>query len=171
MLLTDDFTRLTLDAIALCTMDFRFNSFYSERMHPFIDAMLEFLVLSGNRGTRPPVLNKIIGSSEVEEIKKCQEVMNGIGQQIITDRRANPVEGEDMLNTLMYGVDKKGNIMRDELIAAQMVTFLIAGMFQIRMQCPYTTLLMSRRTRDNKWCIVISIRTIDAKPSNLPPST
>lgn len=36
---TDDFTRLTLDAIALCAMDFRFNSFYKESMHPFIDAL------------------------------------------------------------------------------------------------------------------------------------
>ena len=27
---TDDFTRLTLDTLALCAMDYRFNSFYTE---------------------------------------------------------------------------------------------------------------------------------------------
>jgi cytochrome P450/NADPH-cytochrome P450 reductase len=30
--LTDDFTRLTLDTIALCAMDYRFNSFYTEEV-------------------------------------------------------------------------------------------------------------------------------------------
>lgn len=30
---TDDFTRLTLDSIALCAMDTRFNSFYHEKLH------------------------------------------------------------------------------------------------------------------------------------------
>lgn len=29
---TDDFTRLTLDTIALCAMDYRFNSYYREQM-------------------------------------------------------------------------------------------------------------------------------------------
>ena len=29
---TDDFTRLTLDTIALCAMDYRFNSYYRDQM-------------------------------------------------------------------------------------------------------------------------------------------
>ena len=36
---TDDFTRLTLDTLSLCAMDFRFNSFYQNEMHPFVGAM------------------------------------------------------------------------------------------------------------------------------------
>lgn len=39
---TNDFTRLTLDSIALCAMGKRFNSFYSEEMHPFVGAMVRF---------------------------------------------------------------------------------------------------------------------------------
>ena len=35
ILATEDFTKLTLDTIALCTMSFRFNSFYSERHASF----------------------------------------------------------------------------------------------------------------------------------------
>jgi cytochrome P450/NADPH-cytochrome P450 reductase len=31
---SEDMTRLTLDSIALCAMDMRFNSFYKEEMHP-----------------------------------------------------------------------------------------------------------------------------------------
>ena len=34
---TSDFTRLTLDTIALCAMDYRFNSFYQDDMHPFVE--------------------------------------------------------------------------------------------------------------------------------------
>jgi cytochrome P450/NADPH-cytochrome P450 reductase len=40
ILATDDFTRLTLDTLSLCTMGYRFNSFYSKEMHPFVDAMV-----------------------------------------------------------------------------------------------------------------------------------
>ena len=49
---TDDFTRLTLDSIALCAMDKRFNSFYREQLHPFVGAMTRFLVESGKRVLR-----------------------------------------------------------------------------------------------------------------------
>ena len=49
---TDDFTRLTLDTLALCAMDYRFNSFYTDEMHPFIDAMVSFLQKGGQRANR-----------------------------------------------------------------------------------------------------------------------
>ena len=35
-----DMTRLTLDTIALCGFDYRFNSFYRDTPHPFVLAML-----------------------------------------------------------------------------------------------------------------------------------
>lgn len=34
-------------------MDFRFNSYYKEELHPFIEAMGDFLLESGNRNRRP----------------------------------------------------------------------------------------------------------------------
>ena len=40
---TDDMTRLTLDTIGLCGFDYRFNSFYRDGNHPFVDAMLRAL--------------------------------------------------------------------------------------------------------------------------------
>ncbi|MGA9290473.1 MAG: cytochrome P450, partial [Anaerobacillus sp.] len=36
----EDMTRLTLDTIGLCGFDFRFNSFYREQNHEFVDAMV-----------------------------------------------------------------------------------------------------------------------------------
>lgn len=127
--LTDDFTRLTLDTIALCTMDYRFNSFYSaDHMHPFIDAMLKFLVNSGTYRSRPAILNKVIGSKEHQIITDSARTMKEISQTIIDKRRNEPNDKPDMLNTMLYGRDPKtGETMRDELIGAEMVTFLIAG--------------------------------------------
>jgi cytochrome P450 / NADPH-cytochrome P450 reductase len=49
---SDDFTRLTLDTLALCSMGYRFNSYYSPELHPFIQAMGDFLTESGNRPRR-----------------------------------------------------------------------------------------------------------------------
>jgi len=45
----DNMTRLTLDTLALCAFNFRFNSFYQKEMHPFIEAMVFVLMESGAR--------------------------------------------------------------------------------------------------------------------------
>src|SRR3954469_22811022 len=63
---TQDFTRLTLDTLALCSMDYRFNSFYQEQMHPFIDAMGRFLHESGQRTRRPTVLSMFYRNQEAQ---------------------------------------------------------------------------------------------------------
>jgi cytochrome P450/NADPH-cytochrome P450 reductase len=41
---SDNTTRLTLDTIALCSFGYRFNSLYSDQMHPFVGAMVRSLV-------------------------------------------------------------------------------------------------------------------------------
>ncbi len=45
----DNTTRLTLDTIALCSFGYRFNSMYTEAMHPFVGAMVRALVEAGER--------------------------------------------------------------------------------------------------------------------------
>jgi cytochrome P450 / NADPH-cytochrome P450 reductase len=127
ILATDDFTRLTLDTIALCTMDFRFNSFYQDAMHPFVDAMLGTLTENGLRASRPGILTKMMVLRN-KEYEANRNTLRETGLGIIENRRANPVEKNDVLNALIYGKDPKtGQVMRDELIAEQMKTFLIAG--------------------------------------------
>src|SRR4029453_1034116 len=45
-----DMTRLTLDTIALCGFGYRFNSFYRDTPHPFVEAMMRTLEEGQARG-------------------------------------------------------------------------------------------------------------------------
>jgi cytochrome P450/NADPH-cytochrome P450 reductase len=56
----DNLTRLTLDTIALCSFNYRFNSFYEKTMHRFVDAMVNVLVESGRRVRRFSLQNKFM---------------------------------------------------------------------------------------------------------------
>jgi len=130
IMVTDDFTRLTLDTIALCAMGTRFNSFYHEEMHPFVDAMVGFLLGSGYRALRPAIINNLPTSenakywSDIEYLKK-------VAQELVDERRNNPEEKKDLLNAMIHGKDPKtGQGLSDESIINNMITFLIAGMYK-----------------------------------------
>jgi cytochrome P450/NADPH-cytochrome P450 reductase len=127
ILVTDDFTRLTLDTIALCSMDFRFNSFYQDSMHPFVGAMLTVLSESGNRVNRPAIVTRFMYNTNAI-FETSRQIIRDTTSSIIKHRRENPSSKKDFLNAMLYGKDPKtGEVMRDELIGAQMSTFLIAG--------------------------------------------
>ena len=131
ILATDDFTRLTLDTIALCMMKYRFNSFYSDDMHPFIEAMLFVLQENGARAMRPPFVTAMKFSTN-QKHAKAVAVMDGVCQDVINERKKNPTNEEDLLNTMLFGKDPKtGESMRDELIAAQLKNFLVAGQYSV----------------------------------------
>ncbi|MCJ1431831.1 hypothetical protein MMC27_001186 [Xylographa pallens] len=125
---TDDFTRLTLDSIALCALDTRFNSFYREGMHPFVDAMLFFLSECGARSSRPAFVTNYIYRDSTRKYWESIEVMNTIALQVIKDRRTHPTDKNDLVNTMLYGSDpKSGKTLPDDNIVHNMITFLIAG--------------------------------------------
>jgi len=124
---TDDFTRLTLDTLALCTMDYRFNSFYSEKMHPFVDAMAGFLKVSGLRANRDPV-SQLFYRSETTQYWEHIELLRKTSLDVIQKRKQNPTERKDLMNAMLYGIDKQTNQrMTEDSIIDNMITFLIAG--------------------------------------------
>lgn len=124
---TDDFTRLTLDTIALCAMDYRFNSYYSEHMHPFIQAMADFLKVSGDRARRDPI-TQMFYRTETAQYWDDIELLRKTSQDVIDKRKQNPTEKKDLLNGMLNGVDPKtGEKMTEESIIDNMITFLIAG--------------------------------------------
>lgn len=130
IMVTDDFTRLTLDTIALCAMDFRFNSFYQDSMHPFVDAMVGFLSESGKRTQRPAVVTSLMKRKE-KRLRADVDYMDSVAKDLVRHRRENPTDKPDLLNAMIKGTDpQSGDMMRDELIMANMITFLIAGRYR-----------------------------------------
>ena len=144
ILATDDFSRLTLDTIALCAMDYRFNSFYQEEMHPFVVAMNNVLHSRSSSEQLAGILKRLM-PSYAEQIRKDIEYQRQVSRELVDYRRAHPTEKKDLLNAMIYGKDPRtGQTMRDELIAANMQTFLIAGMCSvITAWLPPLTLLRS----------------------------
>ncbi|KAA8565429.1 hypothetical protein EYC84_009289 [Monilinia fructicola] len=124
---TDGFTRLTLDSIALCAMGTRFNSFYHEEMHPFVDAMTGFLLESGARAARPAIANYFMRSTQ-NKYDSDIELLQSVAKELLAERRANPNDKKDLLNAMINGRDPKtGKGLPDSNILNNMITFLIAG--------------------------------------------
>nr|BAK09530.1 cytochrome P450 [Postia placenta] len=122
----DDFTGLTFDTIALCAMTHRLNSFYRETNHPFVQAMADFLIESGHRANRPSLVTSVLGYQTKYE--KDIKIMSDLVDEIIAERRAHPIEKNDLLNKMLLGKDPKtGKKLPEKNIRYNLLTFLIAG--------------------------------------------
>jgi cytochrome P450/NADPH-cytochrome P450 reductase len=127
----DDFTRLTLDTLALCAMGARFNSYYREKMHPFVYAMTGFLLGSGMRSVRPRLLNSLPTQVNCQYATDI-ELMQQVAKDLVRERRANPSDKRDILNAMLNGRDPKTEEgMSDASIVNNMITFLIAGKYSL----------------------------------------
>ncbi|KAF7187825.1 Bifunctional cytochrome P450/NADPH--P450 reductase [Pseudocercospora fuligena] len=123
---TNDMTRLTLDSIGLCAMDYRFNSFYHEEVHEFIRAMGDVLLESGKRAMRSKIEAWLNPSAEKKFFADIA-VMKKIAQECIDRRRAGP-QKKDLLDAMLNGKDPKtGEKLSNENIINNMITFLVAG--------------------------------------------
>lgn len=124
-----DMTRLTLDTIALCGFGYRFNSFYRETPHPFVEAMVRVLEESQSRMRRLPVQTRLRIRAK-RQLDEDQEFMDELVDQIIAERKAQGAAGDDtdLLGRMLTGVDTQtGEMLPDANIRAQCITFLIAG--------------------------------------------
>lgn len=125
---SDDFTRLALDTLALCAMDYRFNSYYHEELHPFVSAMGDFLVEAGSRNARPSFAPKWFYRAADEKFEKDIKTMRDVADQVVASRKKNPSDRKDLLAAMLDGKDPQTGLkLTDESIADQLITFLIAG--------------------------------------------
>ncbi|OTA99870.1 hypothetical protein M426DRAFT_67006 [Hypoxylon sp. CI-4A] len=123
---SDDFTRLALDTLALCSMGYRFNSYYTSEMHPFIEAMGDFLTESGNRPNR--TMPTWFYRNEDAKYWKDIETLRKTSDEVLQERKQNPSTRKDLLTAMLNGVDPKtGEHMTDSSITDNLITFLIAG--------------------------------------------
>src|SRR6478609_8867050 len=124
-----DMTALTLDTIGLCGFDYRFNSFYREDYHPFVESLvrsLETIML-----TRGIPLEGLWLRNRNRDLASDVAFMNKMVDEIVAERRKNAeaIEAKkDMLGAMMTGVDRAtGEQLDDVNIRYQINTFLIAG--------------------------------------------
>ena len=125
-----DMTSLTLDTIALCGFDYRFNSFYRETNHPFVDAIGGALSGTMEQSGRLP-LEDLIRKDRDRKLRADIRHMNETVDGIIRERRESGEDlgrKQDLLSYMLSGVDKKTGERLDDLnIRYQIITFLIAG--------------------------------------------
>ncbi|EMD34553.1 hypothetical protein CERSUDRAFT_75518 [Gelatoporia subvermispora B] len=122
-----DFTRVTLDAIALCSMNYRLNSFYSEELHPFTTALSDFLDQCMSRASSLGIVNAIKVKAQVQ-FEEDQRVIKNFVDKVLEERKAHPVDKNDLLNLMLNGVDKEtGKKLPEQTIKHNLVTFLLAG--------------------------------------------
>ncbi len=126
----EDFTRMTLDTIALCGFDYRFRSFASEQLHPFLDAMVLGLQNSAARIKRTKLQNALDKKSE-RQFNAGRDLMFRVVDELLAERNKNRDKFQDkvdFLSLMLNGVDKKSGERLDfENIRFQLITFLIAG--------------------------------------------
>src|SRR3954447_2999897 len=124
-----DMTALTLDTIGLCGFDYRFNSFYREDYHPFVESLvrsLETIMM-----TRGIPLEGLWLQKRRKTLAEDVAFMNKMVDEIVAERRQNTGATDakkDMLGAMMTGVDRAtGEQLDDVNIRYQINTFLIAG--------------------------------------------
>lgn len=123
--LTEDTTRLTLDTIALATMNYRFNSFYDSKMHPFVAAMIEGLNFGMNSS---PIYQSMPHNKW--NFNRNKNYLHRFVDDLIQNRRKNgpPNAKPDLLDLMLDAKDPlTGEKLDVENIRYQLITFLIAG--------------------------------------------
>lgn len=124
-----DMTRLTLDTIGLCGFDYRFNSFYRQDMHPFVNSMVNALGEAMEQSQRLPIQEKLLIHKH-RQFQADIEYMNAVVDRVIQERKAAGNHGnkQDLLGYMLAGIDKQSGEGLDDLnIRYQIITFLIAG--------------------------------------------
>ncbi|KAI0478286.1 cytochrome P450 [Xylaria cf. heliscus] len=123
-----DFTRLTIDTIALCGMDTRLNSFYMEDVPPYLKAMAELLSETQRRTYRPWWLSPFMREAN-RKFNENNQIVRSVAEDVIARRRSSSSpQKRDLVDRMVNGTDPKtGKKLTDEVIIDNMITFLVAG--------------------------------------------
>jgi cytochrome P450 len=108
-----DMTRLTLDTIALCGFGYRFNSFYRETPHPFVEAMVRILLEGQARMRQLPVRTRLRVHAQ-RQLDDDLAFMNGLVDRLVAERRAvlddrgeDAADTTDLLGRMITSVDRR----------------------------------------------------------------
>ncbi|KAL8372575.1 hypothetical protein RB595_002084 [Gaeumannomyces hyphopodioides] len=126
--LAQDYTRLTLDTIALCMMDYRFNSFYRDgQHHPFVKHMVAILSEADIQSMLPDWAG-VFRPRAMRKFKRDIQLMTDLCRSMVEERRAHPVARHDFLNAMLKNADPEtGEMLGDDEVVRNLITFLVAG--------------------------------------------
>jgi cytochrome P450 / NADPH-cytochrome P450 reductase len=123
----DDMTRFTLDSIAIAGFGYRFNSFGTDTLDPFLESLATALIECMNKTTRLPIQQRF-AKKGMARLDAAIATMNTLVDRVIAERRAHPTDGGDLLNLMLNARDpQSGEQLSDLNIRYQILTFLIAG--------------------------------------------
>ncbi|MFF7716005.1 cytochrome P450 [Streptomyces sp. NPDC007988] len=126
--ITDDYTRLTLDTIALTGFGYRFDSFADEELHPFLNALLEALIESLRRSQELPMMTKLRKADAKRYGENIRLMQDLVGSVIKERHEGRGSAEEDLLGLMLEATDPEtGERLYDDNVRDQVVTFLIAG--------------------------------------------
>ena len=124
-----DMTKLTLDTISLCGFGYEFRSFESPALHPFLQALGRALQESTDRLSRPALLAPLFRGT-LRRFEDDRRQMFELVDGVIARRKQTPRAEwpKDFLSLMLSEADPKtGQLMSDENIRYQVLTFLVAG--------------------------------------------
>ncbi|RDK46069.1 cytochrome P450 [Aspergillus phoenicis ATCC 13157] len=124
-----NFTTLTLDTISLCTIDYRFNSFYRDgKEDPFVEGVIAVMTDAFTQSNLPDFVNNWFRHKAMADFHDHAQNLRRRTEEIIQERRRSPVERNDLLNAMLTAVDPKtGERLSDQSVVDNLLTFLIAG--------------------------------------------
>lgn len=130
-----DFTRLTLDTLALTAMDTRFNSFYHDDMCPFVQRFGAMFAELQRRSNRPAWYTALQWSAN-RQFDENNAFIRAFCADVLAYRRARESESEgreladrkDVFTAMLHRRDPvTGEKLADSVIIDNMITFLFAG--------------------------------------------
>ncbi|WP_072804017.1 cytochrome P450 [Rhodococcoides yunnanense] len=135
---SSDMTKLTLDTIGRTGFSYTFDSFTSDRTHPFVDAMVRTLTYNQRREViRLPVVSDLWFRRGDRQNEIDKQYMADLLDDIIRTRRDSPEAagstaggaGHDLLDIMLDAAREADNpnALSEINIRQQILTFLIAG--------------------------------------------
>ncbi|OTA94897.1 hypothetical protein M434DRAFT_394262 [Hypoxylon sp. CO27-5] len=129
--LSADFTRLTLDTIALTAMGTRFNSFYHDEFHPFIQHFGGVFAEIQRRSNRPAWVTWLHWSAN-RRFDEDSNFLRTFCADVLERRRrlesSGAVSRQDVFTAMLHRRDPvTGKQLADSVIIDNMITFLFAG--------------------------------------------
>lgn len=113
---------VALEVIGRCGFSYSFQPFERSTRHPFAEALTRTLAYSQQSAV--PVLGAVLGRRRAKQATADRMFLRSTVLEVIADRKQSQSRHPDLLDLMLHA---DGPTMSDDLIADQVITFLVAG--------------------------------------------